>query len=158
MNELADILLAPGRKGAVVTDCVELVDRHVAGRRGLRGLSLKAGLAMLKATRPDLLPCSIDGLMPEFVAALEPLFRRYLDSDSGDFAAFLREHADEAARLLIARADRRVAASTNPKVKANYERFRGMAEDEVKRAVPALGEVIAKYLKVAATSLAVHQA
>ncbi len=157
MTPLADILLAPSRKRAVVADLVDLIDAQIAQTRGLRGMSLKTGYGMMKRAMPDLLPRAVGRFMPEWVETLEPLYRRHLESDSTDFGAFLRSHAAEASRSMLARADQRVAAASNEKAKGYYQRFRGMAEEEVRRAVPAMGELIDKYLRAAAADLTSHQ-
>ena len=44
MKELADILLASQHKKAVIADCVQLIESHVASRGGLKGMALKTGL------------------------------------------------------------------------------------------------------------------
>lgn len=150
---LADILLgpAPGHAAlpedhALVVDCVRLVERHVAGRDGLRGVALKTGLGMARAARPQILPHAMQRLLPEFAAALEPLYRRFRDDDGRDFAAFLTRHEDTAVTALLAVADGRVAASPNAAIKAVYARLRGGAEAEVAAVLPALAGVFAARL------------
>jgi hypothetical protein len=157
MQPLADILLAPPRKRAVVADLAQLIEDQIATIRGLRGMSLKAGLAMLKRAAPDVLPRAVGRFLPEFVETMEPLYRRHRESDSGDFGAFLRTHADEATGAMLSRADQRMHVSSNATARGYWQKFRGLAQDEVRRAVPALGEILDRHLRTGAQDLTAHQ-
>ncbi len=75
MPALADIVLTMQGKDALVSDCVQLVENRVARRGGLRGITLKTGLAVIKAARPDIVQRAVRRLLPEFVASLEPLYQ-----------------------------------------------------------------------------------
>jgi len=146
MKTLADILGAPGHQAGLVADMVELIETHVAHRKGLRGISLRTALAMLKAARPNLLAQAAIRLLPAFTAALEPLYQRFCNSGAPDFAAYLLKHASEAESALLATADTRVATLSNAPIKAGYARLRGAAEEEVHHAMPAVAALLGRYL------------
>lgn len=148
MQTLADILLAPNQKDAVIADCVQLIERHVSGRGGLKGMALKTGLSMLKAARPDILPRAVRRLLPEFAKALEPLHQEFRAGKSGDrdFSVFLQKRKDDTTRALLSVADRLAGQSQNPTTRKTYARFRGGAEDEVTAVVPALSKLLSGYL------------
>jgi hypothetical protein len=146
MKTLADILSAPQHQDAFTADAVQLIESHIASRGGIKGITLKTGLAMLKAARPDILPRAVRRLQPEFSQALEPLYREFASAPQRDFTLFLQKNAQRAAAALLAAADARVAASSNSKTRSTYARFRSTAESEVLAAMPAIGKLIRAYL------------
>jgi hypothetical protein len=127
MTTLADILLAPARRDALVADLVALVERHVHERSGLRGVTLRAGLAAARRKLPDAIPRAVTRLLPDLAAALE-------------------QGQPLAAATLMGIADARVARSSHAAVKSFYAKFRGTAEREAEGLVPGLAEVLAKHL------------
>lgn len=143
---LADILLAPQRRQAVIADCVLLIESHVDSRGGLKGMALKTGMAMLKKARPGLLERATAVLLPEFAVALEPLHERYRDASDGDFGSYLQAHAPEAAQALLQVADTRVEESDSATVKSTYARLRGGAEAEVLAVMPGLAQLLGRHL------------
>lgn len=146
MKKLIDILWSPRQRDLFSADLVQLVEDHVRSRGGLRGAGIRAGLAMLKTARPDLLSRAIHKLAPEFIAALEPLYEDFLNGPDRDFSMFLQKRDADAAVRLLGVADARVTASSNAVVKSVYGKMRGFAEEEVAGAVPALGRLIRGYL------------
>ena len=143
---LADILLAPQRRQAVITDCVRLIETHVDSRGGLKGMALKTGMAILKKAKPGLIERATAALLPEFAAALDPLHREFRDSGTSDFAAFLRAHAAQATQALLQVADARVGESDSSTVQSTYARMRGSAETEVLAVMPGLAQLIGAHL------------
>ena len=141
MKTLADILLAAPQRDAVVEETVSLIESHVGSRPGLRGISLKTGLAMVKAARPSILGRAVQRLLPEFVAALDPLYGEFRDAGGGDFAAYLRKHSGRATAALLRVADARVEQAS-PMARSAYAKFRGSAEAEVAAALPGLARLI----------------
>jgi hypothetical protein len=137
MATLAQILLAPGRRERVSGSLALWIDRYVASRGGLKGIPLKAGLAALKAVRPDALTRGVDRLMPEVVAALEPLFQQCCAANEKDFGKFLRAHLDESAAAIMGAIDARAAASAS-KLVPLYRRLRGTIEGELRATLPKL--------------------
>lgn len=150
MPKLADILLTDTRRPALASDCVSLIENHVAGRQGLRGMGLRTGLSMLQAAKPGILPRAVNRLLPDFVAALEPLYTQFKESGAADFSLFLDQRQALTTGLLLGVADRKAAESHNETVKATYKRLRGGAEKEVAAVVPALGALLGKHLGLSA--------
>ena len=146
MKGLADILLASQHKKAVVADCVQLIETHVASRSGLKGMALKTGLSMLKRAKPGILERATGYLLPEFITALDPLYQECQRSRQPDFDAFLQAHSHRATRALLEVADRRVEESDSNTVKSTYARMRGGAEAEVLAVMPGLSNLLSRYL------------
>jgi len=153
MPALADIVLTAERKDALVADCVHLTENRIAGRGGLRGIALKTGLSLLKAARPDILPRAMQALLPDFVAALDPLYQDYLAASDrpADFASFLQGRSDAAVDALLGVTDARAARVHNPAIKSVYARLRGGAESEVGAALPDFANLLSNYLARATT-------
>jgi hypothetical protein len=151
MPSLADIVLTAHNKDALVGDCVQFTERHVAARGGLRGLAVKTGLSMLKAARPDVLPRAMRSLLPEFVAALDPLYQDYLAAGGrGNFASFLQRHSGQAVQAMLGVTDARAERAHNAAIKSVYARLRGGAESEVGAALPGFAQLLSEHLVRAA--------
>jgi hypothetical protein len=157
MPTLASIVLTAQHQEALVTDCVHLVEQRIAARGGLRGAAVKTSLSLIKAARPDFLARAMRALLPEFVAALEPLYQDFAAAQEftqdkgggggrGDFAGFLQAHSAQAVAALLGVADDRAARLQNPAVKSVYARLRGGAEEEVAGALPGLAALLGRHL------------
>jgi len=147
MPALADIVLTARNKDPLIADCVRLVESRVASRGGLRGVALKTGLSVLKGTRPDILPRAMQALLPDFVGALEPLYRDYLSAGGdSDFAGYLERHRERTVGALLGAADARAARIHNSAVKGAYARLRGGAEQEVEAALPQFAQLLSRFL------------
>lgn len=138
MTTLAQILLAPGHREIVVGQTAGWIERYVADRGGFKGLTLKAALKALKALRHDALELGIDRLLPDFAAALDPLFQRFRARGDGTFGAYVAEHVDEATAALMAVTDTRAARSSHTGLKSIYRRLRGTLESELRAVLPKL--------------------
>lgn len=151
MAGLAELLLDGEHRDPVVADCVQLVEDYVAKRSGWKGMALRTGLAVIRAKRPDFLVRSTHWLLPQFLAALDPLYQRQAGLRAGGtFRDYLVEHHDEATPALLQIADQRVAGTPNQFVKKTYARFRDDAEKEVEILLPAFGDLIDRHLPATA--------
>jgi hypothetical protein len=147
MPTLVEILLADERREQVVRDCVTLIEQHIASRGLLRRTALRAGVAVLDAIRPNALDRVVRRLLPDSIAALEPLHREFAgQSAQREFSRFLLQHSDRVVPSLMALADQRAADSPHAAVKSTYARLRATAQDEVREALPALARLIAPYV------------
>jgi hypothetical protein len=146
MTTLADVLLAPARRDALVADLVVLVETHIAQRSGLRGATLRAGMAAVRRKLPGAIPRAVTRLLPDLVAALEPLHARSKAGSDVEFARSLKQRKTDIADTLMGIADARVERSTHAALKAFYARFRGTAEHEAEDLIPGLADVLARHL------------
>lgn len=145
MNKLAQILLVEGQKDAVVADFVRLIEGHVAERSGLKGMGLRAGLKMLKAAKPGIVERATAKFLPDFLAALDPLYQKFNPAKDKDFSVYLQKHVTAASTALLKTADLRVE-NASPTFKSYYAKFRDGSEPEVQKLVPRLGALVQKYL------------
>src|SRR3954449_10107055 len=74
MSTLLELLAAPGTRPQVIADCQRLVDEEVASK-GLTGLPIKAGYAVVKAVKPGFVPEVIDHMLDDFCGKLDPLYQ-----------------------------------------------------------------------------------
>ena len=139
-------LLEPPRRDALIAEVVATVERHVAGRPGFRGITLRTGLAAVQRKLPDAIPRTVTRLLPELVTALEPLYAEAQARNGADFARYLKQNPATVGETLMGIADVRVERSTNAALKAFYARFRTTAEHETEGLVPALADALAKHL------------
>lgn len=146
MKTLNEILWSPAQREAFASDLATLIEQQVKSRGGLRGMAVKTGFSVLKTAKPDLLTTALRRHAPQFIAALEPLYESFQNERAPDFSAYLQKHAAEARDALLRVADSRVENSSNTTVKSTYQKFRGMAAEEVEAAIPALGKLIRGYL------------
>jgi len=139
-------LLDDARRGALIADVVAVVERHAEQRKGLRGVTLRAGLAWVRGKLPDAIPRTVTQLLPELVEALQPLHEQSQARNGADFARYLKQDPAVVGETLMSIADARVQRSSNAALKAFYARFRSTAEHEAEGLVPALADALAKHL------------
>ena len=145
MGKLTALLDDP-RRQKLATDVVTLVERHIAQRSGVRGVALRAAMAAVHRRLPDAIPRTVDRLLPDFIAHLEPLHERSRAADGKAFAQYLKKDKAQSAEAMLAIADDRVERSSNGALKAFYKGFRGTAEREAEEIVPALADLLARHL------------
>jgi len=146
MAKLSELLLDDARRAALIADFTELVENHVAHRSGFRGITLRTGLAAVRRKLPDAIPRTVTRLLPDFLAALEPLREQSKAGNGPDFARFLKSDPALVGETMMGIADARVERSTNAALKAFYARFRSTAEHEAEALVPGLAEALARHL------------
>lgn len=145
MSSLTAILLTPPRRAALTEDVVALVEGYVRDRGGLKGMTYRTGLAMLKTAKPGILERAAHKLLPAVLEVLEPLHQRAQEQATPSFAAFVQQHAAEAAQGLLRLADTRVREAS-PLVQKTYARFRTDAETEARALLPGFAALIERHL------------
>ena len=153
MPTLKEILLVPGNRPKVVSDCVTLVQEEVDSKGGLSGLAIKAAYAVVKAVKPGFISEAIDHMLDDFVGKLEP-FWADAQAKNEPVGALMNARAGEVADALLSISDARAARAKNQGVKKAYEKMRPTAKKNVEAAVPRLGRLITKYTSAAATTAA----
>ncbi|MFO0593051.1 MAG: hypothetical protein U0441_36250 [Polyangiaceae bacterium] len=142
---LADALKDDTKKAAIVADCCTLVDEEVSDKGGLSGIAVKAGYAAVKGIKPGFIKHTIEHLLPEFAAQLDPLWSEAVSK--GTYARHLLDNKSRVADALLAVTDARAKKSDKGMVKSTYEKLRGSAKKNVEEAVPRLGRLLEKHLK-----------
>lgn len=148
MSTLAEKLTAPEVRAKVVTACCELVESEVGSKRGLSGAAIKAGYKVVKALKPGMIPGVVNTLLPEFAAAMQPIWDKTAgdDGDKDAFTSYITSHAEETSDALLQVTDARAQRAANKTVAKTYGRLRGSAKDNVSAAVPGLARTLSPFL------------
>lgn len=141
---VSDALLDDARRPAAVAALTEVIDAEVADKSGLGGAAVKAGYAAAKKLGGDFVPSATDRLLPQFAAALDPLWATKGDQP---FAAHLQSRPDEAADALLAVTDAKAEATSHTAAKKVYGAMRGKAKEQVVTALPRLGAAVERLVQ-----------
>lgn len=144
MPSLPEVLNSDAKKTAVVDDCCNLIDSEVADKGGLSGLAIKAGYAAVKNIKPGFVRHVVIDLLPEFAAALDPIFQE-AKTKNVPVTSHFNANSGRVADALLTITDDKAKRSTSGVVKGTYERLRGTAKKNVEAAIPRLGKVIEKH-------------
>ncbi|RNI23864.1 DUF6918 family protein [Flexivirga caeni] len=143
MSSLSDTLLAPDRRPAVVADLVSVVNAEVKEKKGVGGVTVKAGYAAVRKVSPSIAASATDRMLPDFATALQPFWDDF--GGAGDFGAYLAERGDAAADALLSVTDARAAATDREPLKRAYQGLRGKAKGHVQQALPRIGRVVQQH-------------
>jgi hypothetical protein len=141
---LSEVLLSEDKRAAVVTDCLELLDREVGDKGGLSGLAIKAGYKAVQGVRPGFVKNVLNDLLPQFATAVDPIHAEAKAAGKPVADHFIAQKT-RVADALLAITDRRAEKTKFALVKATYDRLRGTAKSNVEAAVPRLGRLIEKH-------------
>ena len=144
MTTLTEALTSESKKGAVIDDCVALIDAEVAGMGGLTGLAIKAGYRTVQGVKPGFVRQVVVDLLPEFAQALDPLYKEAKTAGRG-VGEFFLANSTRVADALLGITDEKAKRSKSGMVKGTYEKLRGSAKKNVEAAVPRLSAMIEKH-------------
>jgi len=148
MATLAEVLLAPSNRAAVIRDCVRVLESEVDRKSGLSGLAIKAGFKALKAVKPGMVEHAMDGLLDEFVQKLEPVHSEYLATNKSlPLEKFLANNSARIANVLLGITDQRAQRSEHGMVRSTYEKLRPMAGRQIEEAMPAVAGLLKKHMQ-----------
>lgn len=131
-------------RDGIVVDCTHLIDEQVAAKGGLAGMALKATYGVVKGVGGDYVPGAIKRLLPEVMAALEPMWTE--GEATGDPVGYLSEHSDRTADILLSTTDARIARNGGGIIGASYHKLRQSVKQDVVMAVPKLAKIIDKHV------------
>jgi hypothetical protein len=144
MGNLTEALTGDSKRGAVVDDCLALIDAEVSEKGGLTGLAIKAGYRTVQGIKPGFVRQVVSDLLPEFARALEPIYDEAKASGHS-----VREHfgsnTPRVADALLSITDEKAKRSKSGLVKGTYEKLRGSAKKNVEAAVPRLAAMVEKH-------------
>lgn len=143
MASLPETLNSDVKKNQVVDDCCGIIDAEVADKGGLSGLAIKAGYAVVKGVKPGFVRHVVHDLLPEFSAALDPIFQE-AKTKGAPVSAHFNANASRVADALLAITDAKAQRASGA-VKGTYEKLRGTAKKNVEAAVPRLGKLVEKH-------------
>ncbi len=141
---VSDALLDDTRRPDAVAALTKVIDAEVADKSGLGGAAVKAGYAAAKKLGGDFVSSATDRLLPQFAAALDPL---WASKGQEPFATHLLSRSDEAANALLAVTDAKAEATTHTAAKKVYGAMRAKAKEQVVAALPRLGTTVERLVQ-----------
>ncbi len=150
MATLVEKITAPAVHAQVIEGCLQLIESEVASKSGLSGVAVKTGYKVVKTLKPGMIQEAVTKLLPEFAAALQPMYEQSGASDAGEgsgkvFSDYLVGHQDQAADALLSVTDRKAGNAKNKTLQKTYERLRGGAKSHVSAAVPGLARTLGPF-------------
>jgi hypothetical protein len=142
---LSDTLSNPATTQNLVADCVKLIDEQVAAKGGLSGLALKAAYGVVKGVEPSYISGAIQRLLPEALAALDPMWNEGIQS--GDPVQHLIQNSDRTADTLLSVTDHKIEKAKNGVVRASYSKLRTSVKGDVEAAVPGLAQILGTHVQ-----------
>ena len=142
---LHQILLAPDVQPNVVADCLALIDQEVAGKSGVSGTAVKLAYKTAKAFAKGYLKSTVESLLPDMVAELEPHWADFTASGASGFGDYLAKRGDQVAEALLSVSDARAKMSDRPVIIRAYGTVRGGAAKHIVAALPSVGALVEKY-------------
>ena len=142
---LDQILLAPDVPPSVVADCLTLIDQEVASKSGISGAAVKLAYRTAKTFAKGYLQSTVESLLPDLVAQLEPFWADFTASGAGGFGDYLAKRSDEVSEAMLSVTDARAKMSSRPVIIRAYGTVRGGAAKHITAALPAVGNLVEKY-------------
>jgi hypothetical protein len=142
---LDQILLTPQNQPNVVADCLTLIDQEVSGKSGVSGAAVKIAYKTAKAFAKGYLQHTVENLLPDLVAQLEPYWAEFSASGAAGFGDYLAKRGDEVSEALLSVSDARAKMSDRPVIIKAYGTVRGGAAKHITAALPAVSALVEKY-------------
>ncbi|MDX2214977.1 MAG: hypothetical protein SFY66_16940 [Oculatellaceae cyanobacterium bins.114] len=129
----------------LVADCAKLMDEQVAAKGGISGLALKAAYGVVKGIEPSYVPKAIQRLLPEALAALDPMWNEGIQS--GNPVEHLTQNRSRTADMLLSLTDAKIEKSKNGAVRASYNQLRKSVKNDIEEAVPGLAKILETHVQ-----------
>ena len=142
---LQEILLTPDNRPKVVADCQTLIDQEVSDKGGISGTAIKLAYKTVTAFASGIIHDTVDTLLPDFTAQLEPYYADFKAEGGSEFGDYLAKRGGEVSEALLSVTDARAASSQRAPIKKAYSTVRPSGIKSVEAALPRLGALIQKY-------------
>jgi len=147
VKDLKTLAADAQKREALVTDCSALINSEVKSKGGFSGMAVKAAFAVVKAFKPRIIEDSVDGLLDDFMAELQPFYQQYQDAGSpGLLEQWLPTKGPDVAERLLTITDRRAESSSKDSLKKAYFKLRPKGKEHVVAAIPGVGRVLDKHV------------
>jgi hypothetical protein len=137
--------LGPGdKRQKVIDDALVVLDEEVSDKGGLTGIAIKAAYKIVKGIRPGFIREAVDGLLDEFLDAVEPLYQDAV-AKKRPAGSGVRENPSRVADSLLGVTDRKSERAKSQVVKSAYEKLRPSAKKQVETACPRLATLLERH-------------
>lgn len=144
MGSLVEVIKDAGRRRQVVDDAATLIDSEVHDKGGLSGMAIKAAYATVKGLRPGMIQMSLDALLDDFSAKVDPFWQQCV-AEKAQPRAFFTGRKSEIANALLGITDDRAKKSQHKVLKGAYEKLRPQAVEHIGVAMPRLADLVQKH-------------
>jgi hypothetical protein len=148
MQPLREQLGTGDKRRKVIDDACNVLEQEVADKSGLTGIAIKTAYKVVKGIRPGFVPEVVDGLLDEFLDAVEPLYQEAVANQRPPGSG-VRENPSRVADALLAVTDRKAEKAKSQVVKSAYEKLRGSAKKQVEAACPRLAGLLERHAAAA---------
>ena len=142
---LQEILLAPDTWPQVVADCQQLIAQEVSAKSGVSGTAVKLAYKTAKTFASGYFQATVESLLPDMVAELEPYWADFSASGASGFGDYLVKRGEEVSEVLLSVTDARAQTAQRPTILKAYRAVRGGAAKHVVAALPEVGSLVQKY-------------
>jgi hypothetical protein len=150
MPSLAERLGAEPHRAAVIVDCVAMIDNQVKSK----GFFIKAAYGTVKAIKRGFVRDTVDALLDDWLAKLQPYYDKWSVAKAGSFSEFLIARSDDVAEDLLSVTDAKAETTKHTTAKKAYLKMRDSAKKNTIEAIPELAKTIEKHLATATESAA----
>jgi hypothetical protein len=148
MQPLREQLGTGDKRRKVIDDACDVLEQEVSDKSGLTGIAIKAAYKVVKGIRPGFVPEVVDGLLDEFLDAVEPMYQEAVANKRPPGSA-VRDNPSRVADSLLAVTDRKAERAKSQVVKSAYEKLRGSAKKQVEAACPRLATLLERHAAAA---------
>ncbi len=143
MPSLVELLGKDPVRAQVVADCCDLVDNQVKSK----GFVIKSGYAAVKAIKKKFVPETVDGLLDEWLAKLQPHYDRWAQTKQPpQFSEYVIARSGDVAEDLLSVTDARAERTTHTTARKLYMKMRDSAKQNVVEAIPDLSRLIERHM------------
>lgn len=146
MPTLSEKLLRQDNFPHVVTDVKSLVEQEVANKGGVSGTAIKVAYKAVTAFAPGYYDSAVSNMLPSFVQQLDPHWHGFLNSGGSSFGDYMAKNGDAVSEDLLSVTDQLAGSSTKAAVVKAYKAVRGNASKNIIEALPALGDLVQRYM------------
>ena len=148
MQTLREQLGTGDKRRQVIEDAMNVLDQEVGDKGGLGGLAIKAAYKVVKGIRPGFIREVVDGLLDEFLDAVEPLYQEAV-SKQRPAGSGVKENPGRVAEGLLAVTDKKSEKAKSQVVRSAYEKLRPSAKKQVEAACPRLAGLLERHARAA---------
>lgn len=145
MATLMELLGSGEKRAALIADSLRVLDEEVDDKSGLGGMAVKTAYKVVKGTSPDFLHKVMNGLLDDFLVALDPMYQEAVAAGQ-PAGSYLAQHSSRVADTLLSITDARAERSSNPVVSKTYGKLRSSAKKHVEAAVPRLSQLVDRHV------------